>query len=238
MNQSSSYKHLTVILAALLTTTVIAILALVLLLSAPSVSDDPSDSVIGDSSTRDPSVISPGTSSGQSVTSTSSTTDDPTPPTTPGNDQTTVGTPTTDAPPSTDEPILPPVGPVNGSARGDKLGSMELYAEWNTIAYDPETGSCTLKLSLYCDSYSISLGPRFKNYLIINDDRFEFQTDQISIPTNDHMARTLLYSTEYEVQKDSLTDRLPIHIEFGWHYQGRYSGEFAEWLTLKADFVV
>lgn len=115
---------------------------------------------------------------------------------------------------------------------------MELYAEWNTIAYDPETGSCTLKLSLYCDSYSISLGPRFKNYLIINDDRFEFQTDQISIPSNDHMARTLLYSTEYEVQKDSLTDRLPIHIEFGWHYQGRYSGEFAEWLTLKADFVV
>lgn len=237
MDQSSSYKHLTVILAALLTTMVIAIIALVLLLSSPSVSDDPPDSAIGDSSTRDPSVISPGTSSGQPTTSTS-TTDGSTPPATPGGDQTTVGTPTTEAPPSTDEPILPPVGPVNGSARGDKLGSMELYAEWNTIAYDPETGSCTLKLSLYCDSYSISLGPRFKNYLIINDDRFEFQTDQISIPSNDHMARTLLYSTEYEVQKDSLTDRLPIHIEFGWHYQGRYSGEFAEWLTLKADFVV
>lgn len=59
MDQSSSYKHLTVILAALLTTIVIAIIALVLLLSSPSISDDPPDSAIGDSSTRDPSVVSP-----------------------------------------------------------------------------------------------------------------------------------------------------------------------------------
>lgn len=241
MNQSSSYKHLTVILAALLTTIVIAIVALVILLSSgpAETPDDPvTDGVSDTIPDRDNSSADPGTTPTPSTTPTVPSVDSTTAPTTSGNGQITTEAPTTEAPPVTEAPDDTPIGPINGSAYGDKLGALELYAEWKTVSYDPVTGNCTLKLDLYCDSYSISLGPRFENYLVINNDRFEFRTEKISIPTNDHKTRTLLYSTEYEIQKDSPTERFPVTIEFGWHYQGRYSGEHAEWLTLKTKFVV
>lgn len=243
MNESSSYKHLTVILAALLTTTVIAIVALVILLSSGSsdLADEPSATTSG---TLDRGSIGTSGTVNQPNTSTPTTGGD----TATGPATTTGGNGTTTAPSATEPPVTTnpngenppdaPIGPVNGSAFGDKLGSLQIYGEWKTIAYDEATGSCTLSLSLYCDSYSIGIGPRHKNYLVINDHRIEFATERVDVATNDHQTRTLLYSTEYEIQKDSPTERFPVHIEFGWHYQGLYSGEFAEWLTLTADFVV
>lgn len=242
MNESSSYKHLTVILAALLTTIVIAIIALVLLLSAT-----PADSPSGDSTEdkvtsfdrNDPTGTTSNkpndqTTPSSNVTTAPSPTASAPPATTPPNTSPTVTTP----PPVTDPPIVAPSGPINGSAYGDQLGSLGLYAEWNTVVYDPATGNCTLKLSVYCDSYSISIGARYGNYLVINDQRVEFRTEKLSVPTNDYKARTLLYSTEYVVEKGSPDEALPVHVEFGWHYQGKYSGEYAEWLTLTTDFVV
>lgn len=236
MNESSAYKHLTVILAALLTTIVIAIIVLVLLLTSTN-PEQPADTDLPLVTTT--ASLPSGTSAPPSTETTAPTTDGTNPPTTTaGIGETTVQPPVTTTTPVTQAPPVTPVGPVSGSAYGDKLGSLELYAEWTTTAYDAATGNCTLSLNVYCDSYSISIGPRFENYLVINDQRVEFRTEKVSVPTNDFKARTLLYSTEYEVQKDSPGERLDVHIEFGWHYQGSYSGEHAEWLTLITDFVV
>lgn len=236
--KESSYKHLTVILAALLTTIVIAIIVLILLLTSAT-PEQPADSNPPAVSTTAPNPLSSLTL--PSTSTTAPTTDGTTPPTTTtvGGNETTAQPPTVTTAPLTDAPpSVNPIGPVSGSAYGDKLGSLELYAEWTTTSYDAVTGSCTLTLSVYCDSYSISIGPRFENYLVINDQRVEFRTEKVSVPTNDFKARTLLYTTEYEVQKDSPNERFDVHVEFGWHYQGSYSGEHAEWLTLTTDFVV
>lgn len=233
MKESSSYKHLTVILAALITTIVIAIIVLVIMLSSLS-ANVPSDPVNTNNST--PLI----TSSDRPTTTPKPTT---TKPSATNGDPTTTEKPSTDQPPVTDDPIMGddpqvPDRPVDGSAYGDNLDSLQLYAEWTTVSYDESTGSCTLKLDFYCESYSISIGPRFKNYLDINGERVEFSSERISVPTDEHLARSLLYSAEYEIQKDSPAEAFPVQIEFGWHYQGSYSGEFAEWLTLKTDFVV
>ncbi len=229
MNRSS-YKYLTVILATLLAATAIGIIILIFLLTGTD----------GDS----PAAVTEGsrpisTQTDRQESTSSENPSDSNPPQTDSTLQTTAKPDESDSAITSggDQPEVP-IGPVSGSAYGDKLGSLELYAEWNTISYDPATGSCTLKLNIYVDSYSLTLGPRFKNYLTINDQQVEFQSEAISIPAGSPKVRTLLYSTEYEVQKDSLTQQLPVHIEFGWHYQGSYSGEHAEWLTLIANFTV
>lgn len=238
MKESSSYKHLTVILAALVTAITIAIVVLVILLATA-----PADSPNAPADTTVNSVLPPSSSSDRPVTSTSPTTTLPNDSPVSDGNTTTTEKPSTDLPPVTDAPIgggtqTPPDGPIEGSAYGDHLDSLELYAEWTTVSYDAATGSCTLRLDFYCESYSLSIGARFNNYLDINGERIEFRSEGVSVPTDEHKVRSLLYSTEYEVKKASPDEALPVRIEFGWHYQGSYSGEHAEWLTLKTDFVV
>lgn len=234
MNQSSSYKHLTVILAALMTCVVVAIIVLFILLTSTDFSQ-PAQTNGSEQSGASTTVGHPSDTTASSETTNTPPTSSST---TSSGDGTTVPPTTTLVPPVTNPPSTDPIGPVSGSAYGDKLDSLGLYAEWTTVAYNATTGNSTLKLNVYCDSYSLSVGPRYNNYIVINDRRVEFNTERISVPTDDYKARTLLYSTEYVVQKDSPAERIDVHVEIGWHAQITYSGELVEWLTLTTDFVV
>lgn len=233
MKESSSYKHLTAILAALMICIVVAIIVLFVLLTT-------TDFTQTNSSEQNQVNTTVGLPSDMTSSSDTTTSGNSNPPassavTTKDSTDSPVSSLT---PPVTNAPSTDPIGPVNGSAYGDNLDSLGLYIEWTTVSYNAITGNSTIKLSLYCDSYSLVVGPRYNNYLIINDERIEFTTERISVPTDDYKARTLLYSTEYVVEKTSPSEQISIRLEAGWHFQGTYSGEHAEWLTLTTDFVV
>lgn len=170
-----------------------------------------------------------------SVTTTPPPTTTTPPPVTTAPPPTTKPTPPVTTPPVTDDPSP---APLSGKIQGDKLGGMDIDAEYEVVENDPASKVAKVRFAVYVNSYAIGIGARSENYLIVSGQKTEaIYTPAIQVPSGSGLTRTLLYEAVLEISRTA-DGSIPFQVEFYWHYKGSYSGEYADWLTVKADLSI
>ena len=254
-----SNLSLVIVLVALITVILVAAIALVVVTSRDS--SDPADtsSTVATDKTTAPTSSTPtqtttktpsGTTTTLSPTTTqtpSTTTKAPTTtqtpttttqaPTTTKEPATTTKAPTTTKEPAgTTEPTVPTTTPKPGQIiAGDSVGSLGLFASYTTE--DAGSDRITVRVTFYVDSYALRIGARTDNYLMVNGQKISgLSSDAISLPNGSPQTRTVLYEYVTTVSKTGNTP-VRLELEYFWHFQATYSGQSADWLSVKADLV-
>lgn len=168
------------------------------------------------------------------VTTTSPVTDEPEPPV-------TTTTPVTDEPepPVTTEQEQPKPSPVMGTINGDKVGSLSIHADYEVLESEQDSSAVRVRFTVYIYSYALQLSSRSDNYMILNGEKTSgIKSPAINLPGGSPQTRTVLYETVLEIPKTDGAASLPLNVEYYWHFRGSYSGQSAEWVSVKANLTV
>jgi hypothetical protein len=125
---------------------------------------------------------------------------------------------------------------VSGTVKGDNVGSLTIYAQYVTEEINEEANSMKIRFTFYVQSYSLRLGARSDNYLVVNGETYKkLASEKIDLPNGSPLTRTDLY--EYVIEVEKTDDNVPVllELEYFWHFQGTYSGEHAEWMSVKVE---
>lgn len=244
MKQSN--LHLIIILATLITAILIAGILLIVIFATdpvPAATDESIETVATTTTLKQPSSVTPSTSAQTPTpkppsTTTAQTPAQSNPPTSSATEQTPITNPTTNpttnpattpsTTPATTPTPAPTPTPAGNVVEGDKVGAMQIFASYETLAESVGGSKAQIRVTFYIESYSLSIGVRTDNYLVVNGVRTEnLQSPSISLPKGSPQTRTVLYEYTCEVDRNN-----PPTIEYHWHFQGRYSGESADWLSV------
>lgn len=142
-----------------------------------------------------------------------------------------------------EEPVIPTPAPglnaVSGTVKGENVGSLTLYAQYATEEIDEEAKTMKIRFTFYIQSYSLRMGPREDNYLVVNGETFKNLTsEKVDLPDKSPLTRTQLHEQVIEIEKPD--DNTPVHLElqYFWHFQGKYSGESADWLSVTVELLL
>ncbi len=237
---------LVIILTVLITVILIAGSALIVVLATTTV-DSTTTEVAG--TTAEPTD---GTTTAATTTTTTTTTttkgNEPTKPATTTkpaepDKPTTKPTTTTTKPATTPKPDVPTPAPglheVSGTVKGDSIDSLGIYATYTTEEIDEEAKTMKIRFTFYLQSYTLRVGARGDNKLVINGQTLsKLPTEKIELPNGSPLTRTQLY--EYVVEVEKPDDNTPVHLEleYSWHFQGKYAGVPAEWLSVKVELTL
>ena len=173
--------------------------------------------------------------------------DEPTKPTTTTKpaepDKPTTKPTTTTKPITTQKPDVPAPAPglheVSGTVKGDSIDSLGIYATYTTEEIDEEAKTMKIRFTFYLQSYSLRVGARGDNKLVVNGQTLnKLPSEKIDLPNGSPLTRTQLY--EYVVEVEKPDDNTPVHLEleYSWHFQGTYAKQPAEWLRVKVDLTL
>ncbi|MGM9648082.1 MAG: hypothetical protein ACI3YH_08140 [Eubacteriales bacterium] len=245
-----SNLSLVIVLVALITVILIASIALVVAMNSKGGSDPAQTSSTSvtvsvtdktttpTSSTQTPTTTPAVPDTTTTVQSPATTVPTTTPkPTTTQTPATTTKAPTTTKEPAgTTKPTVPATTPKPGEIiAGDSVGSLGLFAAYTTE--DAGSDRITVRVTFYVESYALRIGARTDNYLTVNGQKISgLSSEAISLPNGSPQTRTVLYEYVTTVSKTGNTP-VRLELEYFWHFQATYSGEHADWLSVKADLV-
>ncbi len=155
---------------------------------------------------------------------------------------------TTAAPGSTPSPVNTPVPTasylesqaefdpvdISGSFRSDTGTALNLIADWECVSVSAKNVRLTIKLSL--ESYSLSVGERTANQLVLNGVPITYRTPALEVPSGG-LTKTELYTwseTLPLMEDGSLQQDLYVF----WVFTGSYSGVEMEKLELSGHISV
>lgn len=109
---------------------------------------------------------------------------------------------------------------VSGSIRSDTGTALNLIADWEYVSVSARNVS--LRITLYLESYSLSVGERYGNTLCIGDETVTFRTPELEVPSGE-LVRTELYSFS-ETYTLPESGSLSTTLSAVWSFAGSYSG--------------
>lgn len=123
---------------------------------------------------------------------------------------------------------------ISGSFRSDTGTALNLVADWECISVSAKNVRLTIKLSL--ESYSLSVGERTANQLVLNGVPITFRTEALEVPSGG-LSKTELYTWSETIpmmEDGSLQQDLYVF----WMFSGSYSGVEMEKLELSGHISV
>ena len=155
---------------------------------------------------------------------------------------------TTAAPGSTPSPISTPVPSaaipesagefdpvdISGSFRSDTGTALNLRADWECVSVSAKNVRLTITLSL--ESYSLSVGERGANQLILNGIPITYRTSALEVPSGG-LSKTELYtwSETFPLMEDGSFQQ---DLYAFWVFSGTYSGVQIDQLELSGHIAV
>lgn len=109
---------------------------------------------------------------------------------------------------------------VSGSIRSDTGTALNLIADWEWVSVSAR--NVRLTVTLYLESYSLSVSERYGNTLRIGDETVTFRTPELEVPSGD-LVKTELYSWS-ETFTLPEGGSLSTDISATWGFAGSYSG--------------
>ena len=123
---------------------------------------------------------------------------------------------------------------ASGSFRSDTGTALNLVADWECISVSAKNVRLTITLSL--ESYSLSVGERSANQLVLNGIPITYRTSSIEVPSGG-LSKTELYTwseTLPLMEDGSLQQDLYAY----WVFSGTYSGVEIDQLELSGHIAV
>ena len=123
---------------------------------------------------------------------------------------------------------------ISGSFRSDTGTALNLIADWECVSVSAKNVRLTITLSL--ESYSLSVGERTANQLVLNGVPITFRTPALEVPSGG-LSKTELYTwseTMPLMDDGSLQQDLYVY----WVFTGSYSGVEMEKLELSGHISV
>lgn len=123
---------------------------------------------------------------------------------------------------------------TSGSFRSDTGTALNLVADWECISVSAKNVRLTITLSL--ESYSLSVGERSANQLVLNGIPITYRTSSIEVPSGG-LSKTKLYTwseTLPLMEDGSLQQDLYAY----WIFSGTYSGTEIDKLELSGHIAV
>lgn len=250
-----SHLPLAIILTVLLTVILIASVVLVIALSNSAPQNGPDDGTTtpnagvtttaksddgtpGTTTPPAPAVTTPNTPDTDSPVTTTKPSEPPTTPTT------TTKPADTTKPAGTTEPVVTPtpspgLNEVSGTVKGDSIDSLGIFARYVTEEIDEDARTIKLRFTFYLQSYGLRIGARGDNYLTVNGKEYKgLLSDKIDLPNGSPLTQTELYEYEVEIEKPDDNTPVSLELEYFWHFQGTYAGEYSDWLSVKVDLTL
>ncbi len=150
----------------------------------------------------------------------------------PGSTPSPINTPVPSAP-AQESGDFEPVD-ISGSFRSDTGTALNLVADWECVSVNAKNVRLTIILSL--ESYSLSVGERTANQLVLNGVPVTFRTDALEIPSGG-LSKTEIYTyteTIPMMEDGSLQQDLYVF----WVFSGSYSGVEMDKLELSGHISV
>lgn len=109
---------------------------------------------------------------------------------------------------------------VSGSIRSETGTALNLIADWECVSVSAR--NVRLTVTLYLESYSLSVGERYGNTLRIGEETVTFRTPALEVPSGE-LVKTELYSWSetYTLPEDG---QLTTTLSAAWAFAGSYSG--------------
>lgn len=123
---------------------------------------------------------------------------------------------------------------ASGSFRSDTGTALNLVADWECVSISAKNVRLTITLSL--ESYSLSVGERSANQLVLNGIPITYRTSSIEVPSGG-LSKTELYTwseTLPLMEDGSLQQDLYAY----WVFSGTYSGKEIDQLELSGHIAV
>ena len=123
---------------------------------------------------------------------------------------------------------------ISGSFRSDTGTALNLVADWECISVSAKNVRLTITLSL--ESYSLSVGERSANQLVLNGIPITYRTSSLEVPSGG-LSKTELYTwseTLPLMEDGSLQQDLYAY----WVFSGTYSGVEIDQLELSGHIAV
>ena len=137
----------------------------------------------------------------------------------PGSTPSPVTIPSASAEPDSSDSSFAPVD-LSGSFRSDTGTALNLYADWECVSVSAKNVRLTIVLSL--ESYSLSVGERSRNQLVVNGVPVTYHTDALEVPSGG-LSKTELY-TWTETMPLMEDGSLQLDLYASWEFSGSYSG--------------
>lgn len=123
---------------------------------------------------------------------------------------------------------------ASGSFRSDSGTALNLIADWSCVSVNAGNARLTVELSL--ESFSLYVGERPYNTLIINGNTITFHTPAIETDGGDTIVTPLYtWSETIPLNPDGTLD---LEISAEWVFTGTYSGKEIDSLCLEGSIIL
>ena len=146
----------------------------------------------------------------------------------PGSTPSPITIPSVTAEPETADSFAPV--DVSGTFRSDTGTALNLYADWECVSVSAKNVRLSITLSL--ESYSLDVGERNRNQLVVNGVPVTFHTEALEVPSGSGLGRTVLY-TWSETMPLNEDGSLQLDVYASWEFSGSYSGVEMETLEVR-----